>query len=31
MTTYTQTNLISDVDLVAKNTDPNLVNSWGLL
>src|SRR5205823_9750373 len=29
-TTFTQTNLVSDVPGLARITDPNLVNSWGL-
>src|SRR5262249_50539695 len=29
-TTFTQTNLVSDVAGMAKTTDPNLVNPWGL-
>src|SRR5262249_20295478 len=28
--TFTQTNLVSDVGGMAKNTDPNLVNPWGM-
>src|SRR5437588_3663565 len=28
--TFTQTNLISDVPGMARTTDPNLVNPWGL-
>jgi uncharacterized protein (TIGR03118 family) len=28
--TFTQTNLVSDVPGMAKTTDPNLVNPWGL-
>jgi len=28
--TFTQTNLISDVPGIAKTTDPNLVNPWGM-
>jgi uncharacterized protein (TIGR03118 family) len=28
--TFTQTNLVSDVDGMAKTTDPNLVNPWGM-
>jgi len=28
--TFTQTNLVSDVPGLAKTTDPNLVNSWGM-
>src|ERR1043166_2802836 len=28
--TFTQTNLISDVPGMAKITDPNLVNPWGM-
>jgi uncharacterized protein (TIGR03118 family) len=27
---YTRVNLVSDIDGVARFTDPNLVNSWGL-
>lgn len=27
---YTQTNLVSDIPGLAKNTDPNLVNPWGI-
>jgi uncharacterized protein (TIGR03118 family) len=27
---YTQTNLVSDIPGLAKITDPNLVNSWGI-
>jgi uncharacterized protein (TIGR03118 family) len=27
---YQQTNLVSDIPGVAKNTDPNLVNPWGI-
>jgi uncharacterized protein (TIGR03118 family) len=27
---FTQTNLVSDLPGVAKNTDPNLVNPWGV-
>src|SRR5438045_3208807 len=29
-TSFTQTNLVSDVPGLAKTTDPNLVNPWGL-
>ena len=29
-TTFTQTNLVSDVPGMARITDPNLVNPWGL-
>src|SRR5947207_10375907 len=29
-TTFTQTNLVSDVPGMAKTTDPNLVNPWGI-
>jgi uncharacterized protein (TIGR03118 family) len=29
-TTYRQTNLMSDIPGVARSTDPNLVNPWGL-
>src|SRR6516225_4806530 len=29
-TTFTQTNLVSDVPGMAKMTDPNLVNPWGM-
>src|SRR5213595_3353164 len=29
-TTYRQTNLVSDIPGVARVTDPNLVNPWGL-
>src|SRR5262249_6487839 len=29
-TTFTQTNLISDIPGMAKATDPNLVNPWGM-
>src|SRR5690348_2305091 len=29
-TTFTQTNLVSEVPGMAKATDPNLVNPWGL-
>src|SRR5262249_14383127 len=29
-TTFTQTNLVSDDPGMAKTTDPNLVNPWGL-
>src|SRR5439155_11417616 len=29
-TTFTQTNLVSDVPGMAKTTDPNLVNPWGM-
>src|ERR1700682_6542514 len=28
--TFTQTNLVSDVAGMAKKTDPNLVNPWGM-
>jgi len=28
--TFTQTNLVSDVPGLARTTDPNLVNSWGM-
>src|SRR5207302_10996090 len=28
--TFTQTNLVSDVPGMAKTTDPNLVNPWGM-
>ena len=28
--TFTQTNLVSDVPGMAKRTDPNLVNPWGM-
>lgn len=28
---YSQRNIISDIDLYAKLTDPNLINPWGLL
>src|SRR5882757_1103262 len=28
--TFTQTNLVSDVSGMAKITDPNLVNPWGM-
>src|SRR4029077_3783493 len=28
--TFTQTNLVSDVPGMAKTTDPNLVNPWGI-
>src|SRR5258708_29307418 len=28
--TFTKTNLVSDVDGMAKFTDPNLVNPWGM-
>src|SRR2546430_1390865 len=28
---YLRTNLVSDVAGIAKNTDPNLVNAWGLV
>src|SRR5579862_2726007 len=28
--TYRQTNLVSDIAGVARTTDPNLVNPWGL-
>ena len=28
--TFTQTNLVSDVAGMAKITDPNLVNPWGM-
>lgn len=27
---YTQTNLVSDIPGLAANTDPNLVNPWGM-
>ena len=27
---YTQTNLVSDIPNLAANTDPNLVNPWGI-
>jgi uncharacterized protein (TIGR03118 family) len=27
---YLQTNLVSDISGIARNTDPNLVNPWGL-
>ena len=27
---YEQTNLVSDIPGLAKTTDPNLVNAWGL-
>jgi len=27
---YFQTNLASDIDLLAANTDPNLKNPWGM-
>ena len=27
---YTQRNLVSDIEGVARITDPNLVNPWGL-
>ena len=27
---YTQTNLVSDIPGLAANTDPNLVNPWGI-
>ena len=27
---YTQTNLVSDTPGVAHNTDPNLINPWGI-
>src|SRR5437016_3931807 len=30
MTTFTQTNLVSDVPGMALTTDPNLVNPWGM-
>jgi uncharacterized protein (TIGR03118 family) len=29
-TTFTQTNLVSDIPGMAQNTDPNLVNPWGI-
>ena len=29
-TTFTQTNLVSDVSGMAKTIDPNLVNPWGM-
>ena len=29
-TTFTQTNLVSDIPGMARTTDPNLVNPWGL-
>src|SRR5437868_2352889 len=29
-TTFTQTNLVSDVPGLARTTDPNLVNPWGM-
>src|SRR5262245_51052732 len=29
-TTFTQTNLVSDVPGMAQTTDPNLVNPWGI-
>src|SRR5437764_7157762 len=29
-TTFTQTNLVSDIPGMGKTTDPNLVNPWGL-
>src|SRR5437879_6037341 len=29
-TTFTQTNLVSDLPGMAKTTDPNLVNPWGM-
>jgi hypothetical protein len=28
--TFTQTNLVSDIAGMAKITDPNLVNPWGM-
>ena len=28
--TFTQTNLVSDIPGMAKTTDPNLVNPWGM-
>src|SRR5207253_6022540 len=28
--TFTQTNLVSDIPGLARTTDPNLVNSWGM-
>src|SRR6516164_657064 len=30
MPTFTQTNLVSDLPGMAKITDPNLVNPWGM-
>jgi uncharacterized protein (TIGR03118 family) len=30
ITTYTQTNLVSDIPGLAAHTDPNLVNPWGI-
>jgi uncharacterized protein (TIGR03118 family) len=31
MTNYVQVNLISNIDLYGRKTDPNLVNPWGLI
>ena len=30
MPTFTQTNLVSDIPGMARTTDPNLVNPWGM-
>ena len=29
-TLYRQTNLVSDLNRLARRTDPNLVNAWGI-